>query len=75
MSDGSLSSDQYCGCGYFAAPLSFFDTLDIKIIRELHIATDSEYNRNPPNGISNVLSLSAAVARRTSIEFCELKCV
>ena len=73
MSDGSLSSDQHGGCGYFAALLSFIDKLDIQTVRELHFETDSEYNKDSPNGVSNFLSMSAAVARRTSIEFCELK--
>ena len=33
---------------------------------------DADYNHEPPNGVSNYLSFSAPVARRTSIEFCEL---
>ena len=59
MSDGSLSSDIYGGCWYFAVLLSF--------------AIDNEANADPPNGVINYISLSAAVSRRTSIEFCELK--
>ena len=35
-------------------------------------ASLDDFNRDPPNGVSNYISLYAAVARRASIEFCEL---
>ena len=78
MSDGSLSADKHGGCGFFAALLSFVDgTAEeaalLKEMRRTKFDRVSEMNNDPPNGISNYISSSTAVARRTSIEFCELK--
>ena len=72
MSDGSRSSEQHGGCGFFASLLSFVPELSIDEMRDAQFDETHPYNADPPNGVSNYISASAAVSRRSSIEFCEL---
>ena len=74
MSDGSVSADAFGGCGYFASLLSFMQELNVDAIRsrKFRRRNAEEFNWYPPNGVSNYISLAAAVARRASIKLCEL---
>ena len=72
MSDGSRSSEQHGGCGFFGSLLSFVPELSIEKMREIQFAESNPINVDPPNGVTNYISASVTVARRTSIEFCEL---
>ena len=73
MSDGSVSSDGHGGCGFFAALLSYVEELSVEEMCSSQFDRDGIQNADAPNGVANFVSSSAAVSRRASIEFCELK--
>ena len=74
MSDGSLSQEKHGGCGFFAVLLSHMGTYVEDDVRAAHFDPEScSVNDVCVNGVSNFLSMSVKVARRTSIEYCELK--